>query len=117
MAHDTLDSSVPERRRLFRRMHESGCFVIPNPWDLGSARVLVQLGFTALASTSAGFAWSIGRQDTRVTLDDVLAHLRLLASGVDVPINADLEKGFAVAPEGVAKNVVLAAETGIAALS
>jgi 2-methylisocitrate lyase-like PEP mutase family enzyme len=118
MAHDNPDTpSVAERRRTFRRMHESGCFVMPNPWDLGSARVLVQLGFPALASTSAGFAWSAGRQDTRVALEDVLAHLRQLAAGVGVPINADFEKGFAVAPEGVARNVVLAAETGIAALS
>ena len=118
MAHHSPDSSsVAERRRVFRRMHEHGCFVIPNPWDLGSARVLVQLGFQALASTSAGFAWSMGEQDTRVTLDAVLAHLRQLVAGVDVPINADFEKGFAVAPDGVARNAVLAAETGIAALS
>jgi 2-methylisocitrate lyase-like PEP mutase family enzyme len=118
MANDNPDSrSVAERRRVFRRMHERGCFVIPNPWDLGSARVLVQLGFPALASTSAGFAWSTGEQDTHVTLDDVLEHLRRLAAGVGVPINADFEKGFAVAPDGVARNAVLAAETGIAALS
>jgi 2-methylisocitrate lyase-like PEP mutase family enzyme len=118
MTNDSPDSrSVAERRRVFRRMHERGCFVIPNPWDLGSARVLVQLGFQALASTSAGFAWSVGAQDTHVTLDEVLAHLRQLAAGVDVPINADFEKGFAVAPDAVARNVVLAAETGIAALS
>ena len=118
MAHHSPDSSsVAERRRAFRRMHEHGCFVIPNPWDLGSARVLVQLGVQALASTSAGFAWSMGEQDTRVTLDTVLAHLRQLAAGVDVPINADFEKGFAIAPDGVATNAVLAAETGIAALS
>ena len=118
MAHHSPESSsVAERRRVFRRMHEHGCFVIPNPWDLGSARVLVQLGFQALASTSAGFAWSMGEHDTRVTLDAVLAHLRQLVSGVDVPINADFEKGFAVEPDGVARNAVLAAETGIAALS
>jgi len=106
-----------ERRRVFRRLHERGCFVIPNPWDLGSARVLVQLGFPALASTSAGFAWSLGLRDTRVSLDDVLGHLRLLAEGVSVPINADFEKGFAVEPDEVARHVVLAAETGIAGLS
>jgi 2-methylisocitrate lyase-like PEP mutase family enzyme len=118
MTNERFDSStVSGRRRLFRRMHERGCFVIPNPWDLGSARVLEQLGFPALASTSAGFAWSLGAQDTRVMLDEVLAHLRLLVAGVGVPINADFEKGFAVEPDGVARNVVLAAETGIAALS
>ena len=110
-------ADATERRRLFRRMHERGCFVIPNPWDLGSARVLVQLGFPALASTSAGLAWSLGAQDTRITLADALAHLRLLAAGISVPINADFEKGFAIEPDGVAKNAVLAAETGIAALS
>ena len=106
-----------ERRRVFRRLHERGCFVIPNPWDLGSARVLVQLGFPALASTSAGFAWSLGQQDNRVTLGDVLGHLRMLAEGVSVPINADFEKGFAVEPDEVARNAVRAAETGIAGLS
>jgi methylisocitrate lyase len=118
MTHDILDSAtMAERRRVFRALHERGCFVIPNPWDLGSARVLAQLGFPALASTSAGFAWSQGAQDTHLTLDDVLAHLRQLAAGVGVPINADFEKGFAVEPDGVAKNAVLAAATGIAALS
>ncbi len=110
-------TEVIERRRTFRRLHERGCFVIPNPWDLGSARVLVQLGFRALASTSAGFAWSIGRRDNDITLDDALAHLRALADSVPVPINADFEKGFATDPDEVARNVARAAETGIAALS
>src|SRR5215204_4247983 len=118
MAHDKPDStSVAGRRHVFRRLHERGCFVIPDPWDLGSARVLVQLGFPALASTSAGFAWSLGLRDNRVSLDDVLGHLRLLAEGVSVPINADFEKGFAVQPDEVARLVVRAAETGIAGLS
>jgi len=108
---------VAGRRRVFRRLHERGCFVIPNPWDLGSARVLVQLGFPALASTSAGMAWSLGLRDNRVSLEDVLGHLRMLAEGVDVPINADFEKGFAVEPDEVARNAVRAAETGIAGLS
>jgi len=110
-------TDLAERRRVFRRLHERGCFVIPNPWDLGSARVLMQLGFPALASTSGGFAWSLGQQDNRVSLGDVLGHLRRLADGVSVPINADFEKGFAVEPDAVARHAVRAAETGIAGLS
>ena len=108
---------VAERRRVFRRLHERGCFVIPNPWDLGSARLLVQLGFQALATTSSGFAWSTGRPDNHITLDDALAHFRVLADGVQVPIKADFEKGFARDPDALARNVVRAAATGIAALS
>ncbi|MGH9382810.1 MAG: isocitrate lyase/PEP mutase family protein [Vicinamibacterales bacterium] len=101
----------------FHQLHESGCFVLPNPWDLGSARVLAQLGFRALATTSAGFAWSIGRMDNHVRLDDVLAHLRAMSHSVDVPVNADFEGGFAIAPEAVAANVTAATATGIAGLS
>jgi 2-methylisocitrate lyase-like PEP mutase family enzyme len=106
-----------DRARVFRRLHQSGCFVMPNPWDLGSARVLEQLGFRALATTSSGFAWSCGRPDKGVSLDDVLEHLRKMASGVDVPINADFEGGFATAPADVAKHVAAATATGIAGLS
>jgi 2-methylisocitrate lyase-like PEP mutase family enzyme len=101
----------------FHQLHESGCFVIPNPWDLGSARILVQLGFKALATTSAGFAWSMGRADNAVSLDEALAHIRSIAQGVDVPVNADFEGGFAVEPGAVAENVRAAAATGIAGLS
>ena len=111
MAHATNHTAT------FRRLHESGCFVIPNPWDPGSARWLVQLGFSALATTSAGFAWSMGRPDNGVTLDEVLAHLRLMAQTVPVPVNADFEGGFAVEPEQVAANVSVATRTGIAGLS
>jgi len=106
-----------DRVALFRQLHQSGCFVIPNPWDLGSARVLAHLGFKALATTSAGFAWSSGRPDNGVTVDAVLAHLRTIAGGVAVPVNADFEGGFAVEPEKVAANVTAAAATGIAGLS
>ena len=106
-----------DRVRAFHRLHDSGCFVIPNPWDVGSARVLAQLGFPALATTSSGFAWSTGRSDNQVTLDDALAHFRSIADGVDVPVNADFEGGFAVAPTGVAANVAVAAGTGVAGLS
>lgn len=103
--------------RVFRQLHEAGCFVMPNPWDLGSARRLVQFGFPALATTSSGFAWSLGRSDNHVTLEEVLAHLRLIAQGVPVPVNADFEGGFAVEPEQVARNVTAATTTGIAGLS
>ncbi|MGH7498917.1 MAG: isocitrate lyase/PEP mutase family protein [Gemmatimonadales bacterium] len=106
-----------DRNRLFRELHQSGCFVIPNPWDLGSARLLAGLGFRALATTSSGFAWSLGRPDNHVSLDEALTHLRAIAGGVDVPVNADFEGGFAVEPEGVAENVTAAAGTGVAGLS
>lgn len=106
-----------DRIRLFRELHQSGCFVIPNPWDLGSARLLVRLGFPALATTSSGFAWSLGRPDNGVSLEEALAHLRLIAGGVDVPVNADLEGGFAIQPAAVAANVGAATATGIAGLS
>ncbi len=101
----------------FRQLHESGCFVIPNPWDRGSAIYLESLGFKALASTSAGFAWSKGVPDNKVTLEQKLAHLEEIAAAVGVPINADFEGGFAVEPEGVGANVERAVRTGIAGLS
>jgi methylisocitrate lyase len=106
-----------DRCRIFRRLHESGCFVIPNPWDLGSARLLAQLGFRALATTSAGLAWSLGRPDNHVSLEECLAHLRSISHGVEIPVNADFEGGFAATPEGVGANVAAAASTGIAGLS
>jgi methylisocitrate lyase len=106
-----------ELRRRFHALHERGCFVIPNPWDIGSARVFAGLGFTALATTSSGYAWSTGRADNHITLDDALAHFAALAAHVDLPINADFEAGFAVEPEGVAANVARAVATGIAGLS
>ena len=90
---------------------------MPNPWDAGSARVLEQLGFPALATTSAGFAWTLGRSDNRVTLEEALAHLRAVAAAVSVPVNADFEGGFAAEPERVARHVKLAVATGIAGLS
>ena len=110
-------TSTPDRYGVFRRLHESGCFVMPNPWDVGSAHVLAQLGFPALATTSAGFAWSIGRPDNGVSLSDALAHMRAIAASVDVPVNADFEGGFAIAPEEVAVNVAAASATGVAGLS
>lgn len=104
-------------RARFRALHQKGCFVIPNPWDVGSARLLQHLGFEALASTSSGHAWTRGRPDYAVTRDGVLNHLTELCAAVDVPINADFENGFAVAPEDVAANVTLAIPTGVAGLS
>jgi 2-methylisocitrate lyase-like PEP mutase family enzyme len=111
MAHRT---TLTDR---FRELHQAGCFVIPNPWDLGSARVLAQLGFKALATTSCGLAWTLGVRDHAITLDQKLSHLRDMAAAVPVPVNADFEKGFAVAPKDVAANVTAAAATGIAGLS
>ena len=101
----------------FHRLHSSGCFVMANPWDVGSARALEQMGFKALATTSAGFAWTLGRADTQATRDEVLDHLRRVVDAVSVPVNADFEGGYAVDPVQVAANVKLAAETGIAGLS
>jgi 2-methylisocitrate lyase-like PEP mutase family enzyme len=105
------------RTDIFQRLHRSGCFVIPNPWDAGSARLLAQLGFQALATTSSGFAWSMGRQDNHVSLDEALTHFRAITASVELPVNADFEGGFAIAPEHVATNVSQAAVTGIAGIS
>jgi 2-methylisocitrate lyase-like PEP mutase family enzyme len=105
------------RQDQFRRLHESGCFVMPNPWDVGSAVALEQMGFKALATTSAGFAWTLARPDNGVGRDEMLEHLRLVAAAVAVPVNADFEHGYADDPHGVAVNVKLAAATGVAGLS
>jgi 2-methylisocitrate lyase-like PEP mutase family enzyme len=113
MGMDDQDSRVAE----FHRLHASGTFVMPNPWDAGSARALEQLGFPALATTSSGFAWTTGRPDNHITLEDAIEHLRVVAGAVAVPVNADFEGGFAVEPERVGENVRLAAATGIAGLS
>ena len=109
--------TLANKRAAFRKMHESGCFVLPNPFDVGTAKALQHLGFKAIASTSAGFAWSIGKADNQVTLDDVCDHLALLCAAVDLPVNADFEGGFAHDPEEVAVNVARALKTGIAGLS
>ena len=101
----------------FRRLHASGCFVMPNPWDIGSARILVGLGFPAVATTSAGMAWALGRRDNEISLEVALAHLRAIAGCVSVPVNADFEDGFAADPDGVAASVAAAAVTGIAGIS
>ena len=106
-----------DKRAQFRKLHESGCFVLPNPFDVGTAKALQHLGFKAIASTSAGFAWAIGKADNRVTVEDVCNHLAAISAAVDIPVNADFEGGFAVEPEGVATNVARAVKTGLAGLS
>jgi 2-methylisocitrate lyase-like PEP mutase family enzyme len=105
------------KRASFRALHQEGCFVLPNPWDLGGIRRLEKAGFKALASTSAGAAWAIGRNDGELSLDEVLTHLRFLSASTDLPINADFEAGFADEPEDVAANVTVALDTGVAGLS
>jgi len=110
-------SAQDDRVEAFRKLHADGCFVMPNPWDVGTARALEQMGFKALATTSAGYAWSIGRADNRVLVDEAVEHLRVIAGAIAVPVNADFEGGFADDPDGVAANVARAATTGIAGLS
>lgn len=109
--------TAPQLIAEFRRLHESGCFVMPNPWDAGSARALAGMGFRALATTSAGFAWSTGHPDNSVGLEETLTHLRVITGAVDLPVNADFQNGYAIEPARVAENVVLAAQTGLAGLS
>jgi 2-methylisocitrate lyase-like PEP mutase family enzyme len=111
-------SHFTKHRAAFRRLHETGCFVIPNPWDAGSARYLRYLGFKALATTSSGFAFSRGLPDGGVApLDMVLVHIGEIASVADLPVNADFEAGYALDPEGVAANVRLCVESGVSGLS
>jgi 2-methylisocitrate lyase-like PEP mutase family enzyme len=105
------------RRAAFRTLHARGCFLIPNPWDVGSARYLQGLGFKALATTSAGFAFSIGRPDSGVALETTLAHFAEIAAASDLPVNADFQDGYAETPDGVGENVRRCVETGVAGLS
>jgi len=113
----TSPPTVSARRRAFHELHRSGCFVIPNPWDVGSARFLESLGFKALATTSSGFAWSHGKADGGASLDTTLAHLSELVAATHLPLNADFQAGFASDAQGVAESVRLAVGTGIAGLS
>jgi 2-methylisocitrate lyase-like PEP mutase family enzyme len=110
-------AEISARRQAFRQLHASGCFVIPNPWDAGSARYLEQLGFRALATTSSGAAWRHARADGQLSLDEVLVHLREMVAATTLPVNADFEGGHASDSAGVARNVRLAVETGVAGLS
>ncbi|WP_418130206.1 isocitrate lyase/phosphoenolpyruvate mutase family protein [Variovorax sp. 375MFSha3.1] len=109
--------TIAEKRADFRALHQQGCFVIPNPWDTGSARYLEGLGFKALATTSSGFAWSQGQADGAMSREHILAHLRELVEATDLPVNADFENGFAADAQGVAESVSLAIEMGVAGLS
>ncbi len=109
--------SIADKRRAFHQLHETGCFVIPNPWDIGSARYLQSLGFKALATTSSGFAWSRGRHDGGVSREMALAYFRDMVAATDLPVNADFESGFAEDAAGVAESVRLAIDTGVAGLS
>lgn len=108
---------LASKRQTFRDLHRAGFFILPNPWDIGGVRRLEQLGFQALASTSAGYAWSLGRDDHAISRDEMLDHLRQLCASTDLPLNADFEAGFADHPDEVAANVRLAVETGVAGLS
>jgi 2-methylisocitrate lyase-like PEP mutase family enzyme len=109
--------TVTAKRTRFRALHKEGCFILPNPWDIGSARMHQHLGFSALASTSTGFAWTMGKPDYAMTRDGVLGHLKALCEAVDLPVNADFESGFATDPDGVAENIKLAIDTGVAGIS
>jgi len=112
-----MTRTLAERRADFRALHHSGCFAIPNPWDIGSARWLEGLGFKALATTSSGHAWTLGRPDGALSRAAVLAHLRDIAAATDLPVNADFESGFAADAQGVAESVRMAIATGVAGLS
>ncbi|TAL89844.1 MAG: isocitrate lyase/phosphoenolpyruvate mutase family protein [Candidimonas sp.] len=112
-----MTPTVAEKRSIFRTLHEQGCFVLPNPWDAGSARYLQRLGFKALATTSSGFAWSRGHSDGSLSREIVLSYLRDMVAATDLPVNADFESGFAPDAQGVAQSVRLAIQTGIAGLS
>lgn len=109
--------TTAEKCATFRRLHESGFFIIPNAWDAGSASRLTKLGFKAIASTSAGAAWAVGKEDGELTVDEVLTHLRMLVAATDLPVNADFENGFADAPRDIAAHVAMAVDTGVAGIS
>jgi len=112
-----MSAAVAEKRARFRALHTSGCFLLPNPWDAGSALRLETMGFAALATSSAATAWVLGKQDYEIGLDDALTNMRIIAGASALPVNADFENGFADRPDGVAANVALALATGIAGLS
>jgi 2-methylisocitrate lyase-like PEP mutase family enzyme len=109
--------TIAEKRRAFRTLHARGCFVIPNPWDIGTARYLQHLGFKAIATTSSGAAWSLGLPDTAVGRDAMLAHVAAIVAASDLPVNADFESGYAASPREVAESVRMCVDTGVAGLS
>ena len=112
-----MSNPFAARRAAFRALHAEGCFALPNPWDAGSAKRLEKLGFKALASTSAGAAWALGKDDGQISRDEVIEHLRQLCAATDLPVNADFEAGFADTAEGVGESVTLAIEAGVSGLS
>jgi 2-methylisocitrate lyase-like PEP mutase family enzyme len=112
-----MATSVAQKRARFRQLHESGCFLLPNPWDIGSAQRLEKLGFQALATSSAGSAWALGKDDGELSREEVLAHLREICAATELPVNADFEAGFGDTPPEVGESVVMAAQTGIAGVS
>jgi 2-methylisocitrate lyase-like PEP mutase family enzyme len=110
-------TTTTEKRTRFRQLHQSGCFLLPNPWDIGSAKRLEKLGFRALASTSAGAAWALGKDDGELSRDEVIAHLEALCASTDLPVNADFESGFGATTKGLQQSVTLAVQAGVAGLS
>lgn len=110
-------AAIAERRRCFRALHERGCFILPNAWDVGTTRYLASAGFKAVASTSSGYAWTRGQEDGALTLDETLAHLRDLVAASDLPVNADFVDGFGATPDEVAAAVARAVDTGVSGLS
>jgi 2-methylisocitrate lyase-like PEP mutase family enzyme len=112
-----MNPTIADRRAAFRTLHQQGCFVLPNPWDPGSARLLEGLGFKALATTSSGHAWSLGRPDGAIARAQTIDHLRTMVEATALPLNADFESGFADDPYGVAESVRMAVATGVAGLS
>lgn len=112
-----MTPTTEQKRATFHALHRQGCFVLPNPWDAGSARMLQGLGFKALASTSSGHAWSLGWPDGAISRDMTLEHLRTLVAATDLPVNADFESGFGIDPQAVAESVRMAVDTGVAGLS
>ncbi len=117
MTQSRITITISDKRQAFRKLHESGCFIIPNPWDVGSARYLQSLGFKALATTSSGLAWAQGRPDNGLPRERVLAHLREMVGSTDVPLNADFESGFAADAAAIGESARLAVATGVAGLS
>lgn len=112
-----MKPSVQQKRAAFKALHQKGCFVLPNPWDVGSALLLQGMGFKALATTSSGFAWSRGQSDGTHSRALILDHLRTMVAATDLPVNADFESGYAATPQGVAESVRMAIDTGVAGLS
>jgi len=110
-------TELDRRRQVFRDLHRAGCFALPNPWDVGTARYLRHLGFAAIATTSAGYAFSRGVADGSIGRDEMLAHIEELVEATNLPVNADFENGYADDPDGVAANVRLCVATGVAGLS